>query len=273
MLRLGYSSFLESDEKIKKVFRTPFYFAFPGIFTRALLWGIITYILWFFYPMYHVQNLNWLWQLTAILGFLHVFWRFFYWYVNGILLTTESVVLVDWPRFFERRSTRIDFHNLDEITVEKVGMKSFFLNYGNLFFAKTNGGDAFVVKNISGPNKAARVIESYREWILDQKNFSEESALKGLLSNLVQRHHGGETETDTKSWFHSVTHKEMGEKKETREETEERVRYVERPVERRLEDEAIVVRDYKPKKRVTQLEDEFNVEKQFDDEGGVGFKL
>lgn len=276
MLQLGFKTFLEDDERIKKVFRTPFYFAFPVIAIRAALWGGLTLALWFFYPKYDYTDLSWLWQATLLMGLLHCFWYFFKWYVNGVLLTSESIILVDWPRFFERRSTRIDFHNLDEITVEKVGVRAFMLNYGNLMFAKVNGGDSFVVHKIFRPNRAARIIESYREWVIDQKNFTEESALKGLLSNLVQRHHGNENESTEHHWFRSVKHHELKADQvptETHSVESEPIQVRQTVVDNMVPTVIPKASLAQQKHRVRQLQSRGEHEKQFDDEGGVNINL
>lgn len=186
----GFGAFLEDDEKVLRVFRRPVIFTLPWLIIRLALWGGVVGVVWFFYPAYNQMDLSYVWQGLALLGIIHTLAPLWQWYVNALVMTNESLIIVDWPRLWERRSTRIDFHNLDEITVERTGIKSFMLNYGNLLLAKINGGGEHVVSNLSRPRRAARIMEDYREWHLDQKNFTEESALKGLLSGIVQRHVG-----------------------------------------------------------------------------------
>ena len=186
----GFGAFLEEDEKVLRVFRRPLVFALPWVLIRLALWGALVGAVWFFYPAYNQLNISYIWQALAVLGLLHSAAPLWQWYVNALVMTNESLIIVDWPRLWHRKSTRIDFHNLDEITVERTGIKSFMLNYGNLLLAKINGGEQHVVANLSRPTRAARYMEDYREWFLDQKNFTEESALKGLLSGMVQRHVG-----------------------------------------------------------------------------------
>ncbi|NCP67519.1 hypothetical protein GW756_02455 [bacterium] len=189
-MRWGFRAFLEEDENVLRVFRRPILFSIPGFTIRALLWLGLVAAVWFFYPAYNQFNVSYIWQGLAVVGFVHTFAPMWKWYFNSLVMTNESLIIVDWPKLWERRSTRIDFHNLDEITVERNGVKSFMLNYGNLILGKINGGEMHSVKGIGRPTKTARIIEDYREWFLDKKNFTEESALKGLLSGLVQRHVG-----------------------------------------------------------------------------------
>jgi len=170
-------------------------------------------------------------------------------------MTNESVIIIDWPKIFERRSTRIDLHNLDEITTERVGWRSFFLNYGNVIFNKVNGGEPIVVEKIGRPTRVARVVETYREWSLDKKNFTEESALKGLLSHVVKRHvgdHGQPLRTKRYDRY-ETTHDPL----DTTPEPEVR-------------EPAPIKTKSKP---VTQTESGLEIEKQLDDTGGIDIDL
>ena len=161
-------------------------------------------------------------------------------------MSNESLIIIDWPKLFEKRFTRIDFHNLDEITVEKVGFGAFSLNYGMLTFQKVNGGEEFNVSQINRPNKVARIIESYRENILNQKNFTEESALKGLLSQMVQTHvkDNGQPDREIKTPLLEPKNEDEGDKK-----------------------------SFFQFKRKSKLKSELLEEIEFGDEGGLDIKL
>ncbi len=259
-MKFGYGGFLEDDEQVLKVFRRPLVFLAKPLCLRVLFWGTLVFLWWFFYPAYFYEkkvwfDLNYVWQALALVGFINCMMPTFFWYMNAIVMTNESIIIIDWPRFFVRRSSRIDFHNLDEVTVERVGVRSFLFNYGNIIFGKVNGGDQHLVPRISRPSRAARIIENYREWHLDQKNFTEESALKGLLSGMVQRHVGDKGQPER---------------------SKDDKKYITNPVIQEAEDtETIVVR--KPKshhsKPVRTNVDDVQVEKELDDTGGIDIDL
>ncbi len=262
-----FSGFLEEDEKIKRVFRRPFLFALRPFLFWLIIWGGITFALWFFYPRYNLEyvksyDLNLAWQLTAFIGICFILSPWFGWFVNAIVMTNESVVVVEWPKLFVRRSTRIDLHNLDEITTERVGWRSFFLNYGDVIFNKVNGGAPIIVKDMSCPNRIARVIETYREWSIDQKNFTEESALKGLLSHVVKRHVGetGQPHRRRRYDRYDTEHNPQEVIEETGELVEEPVRVVH-------------TREIKRGKPVTQSDRNIEIEKELDDTGGIDIDL
>jgi len=265
LMKLFFGGFLEEDEKIKKVFRRPIYFALrPTVFWGGIWFGI-TFLLWFFYPTYDLEevrifDLNLIWQTTALIGICYTLAPLISWYVNAIVMTNESVVIVEWPHLFERRSTRIDLHNLDEITTERVGWQSFFLNYGNMIFNKVNGGESIEVKGISAPGRVARRIETYREWALDKKNFTEESALKGVLSHVVRRHV-------------SEAGQPRRERRHGRYETVEDKETVVYKDEIETPREQVIVKKRRTSKPVKQSDETVEIEKRLDDTGGIDIEL
>ncbi len=180
----GFGAMLEDDEIIENVFRRPFFFALSKIVFRITLWGGIAATVCFFYP----TQLFYLWIGIAILAAWKALGAYCFWHFNGILMTNENIILVEWPELFHRKFTRIDYWNIDEVGVERLGIKSFAANFGTIFFAKVNGGELLRFTKANRPNYVARTIEAYREKMVDSKNFTEESALKNLLSQMVQTH-------------------------------------------------------------------------------------
>lgn len=259
---------MEEDEKVLSVFRRPILFSIPGFTLRATVWVSIITVGWFFYRSYNDIDLTNVWQALTLLGFVHTLAPMWKWYFNALVMTNESLIIVDWPRLWERRSTRIDFHNLDEITVERSGVKSFMLNFGNLMLAKVNGGGEHTVKGLARPTKTARAIEDYREWHLDKKNFTEESALKGLLSGMVQRHVGdsGQPQRERRGSRYETTYEPPENRVESH--TTERV------IERVVPAVAAGSTAKKPfhKKNYDNMADT-EIEKDLDDTGGIDFDL
>lgn len=185
--KIAFDSFLEEDEVIEAVFRRPFLFMFTKVILWALVFGVVGFLVRFFVPP--IKGVSAWWFVAGLGGFkgLSVFC---FWYVNAILMTNESVLFIDWPSAFEKRNKRLDFSNLDSVAVEKKGVHSFFMNFGTLIFEKTGGGEPIEIEKINTPSKVVRIIELYKERKIDEKNFTEESALKDLLSQMVQTHVG-----------------------------------------------------------------------------------
>lgn len=180
--KLIFHHFLEEDETVLRVFRVPFHFCL----LRIGKWFVLTLLLAGF-VFYFVTGMVNEWVLTVLfLGFGRMMASFAHWYVNGIVMTTEGLIIVDWNAPFQKKYHRIDYTSLHEITVEKLGVRAFMMNYGDLTFHK-GGGHAYTVKQIAAPGRSARIIENQREATVSKKNFHEESTLKGLLSSMVQK--------------------------------------------------------------------------------------
>ncbi len=245
---LGFQSFLADDEGIVDTFRTPFLFALNRMIFRFALWGGLTAGLWFFLPPQYFP----IWVIAGAFCIYKVFGVFANWYVNAILMTSESLIFVEWHQFFKRKSTRLDFWDMDEIEVERMGISSFLYNYGTLRFQRY-GGELQAMHKVSRPGRAAKIIEAYREQFLDAKNFTEQTALKELISNMVQTHvreHGQperEKRQGTRDEGQAKKKEERREKKEVK--------------------KSIVSKIFKADEMPIE------VEKQLDDEGGIEIDL
>ncbi len=225
---------------------------------HSLIFGGLAFIIWYLYRSYNEIDLTYVWGFFVLFAIYKVLGAFFIWYYhNTIVMTNESLIFIDWKKFFHRSFSRIDFHNLDEIEVARHGVKSFLLNYGTLLFQKVNGGSEIEVKKISRPNRASKIIEKYREEILDNKNFTEESALKGLLSQLVKRHVGDNGQPDRE--FDDIITKiepKIAPKKEKYSFWEKFKR-----------------KEKLPKKHSKFEKMNIEIEKELDDDGGIDFDL
>ncbi len=179
----GFGAFLEEDEYVVEVFRLPAAFMIGKFMIRFVGWMSLAGVVFFFFP----TKLLYVWLALAAFALYRSGAAFFHWYVNSVLMTNEGVILVEWPTMFVKKYTRLEWFNLDQVSVERIGVQSFLGNYGTLIFMKM-GGDEMEVKNINRPHYVARTIEAYREKAMDEKNFTEESTLKGLISQLVLTH-------------------------------------------------------------------------------------
>ena len=246
--QIGFGVFLEEDEEVIRAFRRPLIFTIVKMIFRFVFWGGIAGAIYFLYP----NRLLYAWVAVSFFAIYKTIAAFCYWYFNAILMTNENIIFVEWGKLFKRKSTRIDYWNLDQIQVERTGVNSFFWNYGTLHFQKINGGELFSVNEVNRPNKTAKIIEAFREDMVDAKNFTEESSLKNLITGLVDRHVRDNGQPERNSRDNSLE-----------------------PFERLLETKE----PYIPQKNKDQeIEPHFDeisieIEKKLDDDGGLGFDL
>jgi hypothetical protein len=187
---IGFASQLEENEIVVRSFRR----AFSPVFLRLLMWGFLFGILglgiWRFMPRILPLGNESRWLVVFVIVFgmerlLRVFWK---WYGNVILMTNESLVFAEWKGFFDRRTVRLDYWDLGEVGLERKGVVSFFVGIGDLVFEKISGGAPHIFKKVSNPKRAVKILRHHKGRMLEEKNFTEESALRNLLSQMVQTH-------------------------------------------------------------------------------------
>lgn len=188
-----FRQFLEDEEKILRIFRKKLPL---GKIVLSLLLAVLLGegIYRIFFCAYSAEFCpeeslgGYVYAGIIFLGIYKALRIYFSWYSNGILMTSESLLFVWWKELFSPKSARLDYWDLDMIEVDRSGLKSRLGNFGNLIFHKISGGEPIVFEHISKPHKAESVLMKNREKMVDEKNFTEESALKDLISQLVQTH-------------------------------------------------------------------------------------
>ncbi len=188
--RIGFGSQLEEGEKVERSFRRPFTPSCSKIILWSFLFGAIGWMIWTFIPRILPlgNESRWLIALVVIMGMIRMLRVFWEWYGNAILMTNESLVFAEWKGFFNRKTIRLDYWDLDEVGFERQGAASFFAGVGDLIFEKINGGTSYIYKGVKNPKRAIKILRHHRGRMLDEKNFTEESALQKLLSQMVQTH-------------------------------------------------------------------------------------
>ncbi|GEM_PF-1485870 len=184
---IGFGGLLEENEQVLRVFRQTFFFSMRKMTGYLALASAGSFLAWFFLPGEY-------WPIAAgigLVGFGKALDIFYAWYRNAMLVTDLNILLLEWPKPFQRTVTRIDYWNIDEIQVEKIGIAAFFHNYGTLHFQKVNGGELISFKDVSHPHRTAALLEAFREDMVDFKQKTEEGSLKEILTGLVQSHVAG----------------------------------------------------------------------------------
>jgi hypothetical protein len=210
--RIGFGSQLEESEKVERSFRR----LFGSVFLRMVLWGglffAIGWMIWVFLPQIlpFGNDSRWLVVLVVVFGILRWMREFWQWYGNVILMTNESIVFAEWKGFFDRKTVRLDYWDLDEVGLERKGAAAFLSGVGDLVFEKTNGGTPYIYKGASRPKRAMKILRHHRGRMLDEKNFTEESSLRKLLSQMVQTHvrKDGQPVRDTEEFLNQTIEKE-----------------------------------------------------------------
>lgn len=180
----GFSSVLEKDEHVVKVFQRRFFPVFLILFLTAAFFGGLVWLAWFLFA----ERALWGIVGLCVLGVARFGYVFAKWYLNAIVMTTENIIIFEWFKPFHKNTIILNYWNLDEPQIRQNGVFSFLQNEGDITFLKVNIGKVYTYERIHRPHKVLREIHEYKEEQLHQKNFKEESALKDLISQMVQTH-------------------------------------------------------------------------------------
>lgn len=181
MKHVAFRSVLEDDEQILRVFRR----SFPGarFLFHLILWGGLAGGLGWFFAGTEYQLTA---AVPAIFGVYRLVILWMRWHKNAVLMTDQDLIFIEWRKPFWQKITRLDYWDLDEVALERTSAREFVAGVGDLIFSRCNGGDDLVFEQARRPKRMIKIIHRHRERMLDEKNFTEESALKNLLSKMVQ---------------------------------------------------------------------------------------
>ena len=173
--------FLEDGETITASFRRPFPL---GKFLLYLaIFGGLTYVVyWYNYNWYYAYG------AVALIGLFKLKTIFFHWYTKAILMTSESLMFTEWDQFTAPRSVRLDYWDLDAIEIVREGAAAWVGNFGDLNFGKISGGTPISFQRVWRPSRVESIISGNKEKMVDEKNFTEQSALKDVLAQMVDYH-------------------------------------------------------------------------------------
>ena len=211
---LGFNDFLEEDEIVNNVFHHTFSSFFSRIIRNIFIFGVLGWLIYFYLNNYHydytqANKYNWVFLIPLLIGIIRIFKIFMEWYANAILMTNESLVFAEFIHLFDRKITRIDYWDLDDVELEKKGVSDYIGNRGDLIFTKVSGGKPISFERINSPRKIIKKIRKHKSLMLDEKNFTEESALKDLLSKLVQTHVRKEGQPERNGYENKIISKEV----------------------------------------------------------------
>lgn len=186
---IGFASQLDDDEIVIDTFRRPFSSTGSKLLMWLIIFSVIGYGIWSYVslilPGMPIDS-RWLILVPIIFGVERVLVVFWKWYGNAVLMTSESLVFTSWEGFFDRKITRLDYWDLDDVGMERKGIGMFISGVADVVFEKVGGGEPHIYLGMNRPKRAVKILRNHRAKMLDEKNFTEESALKKLLSQLVQ---------------------------------------------------------------------------------------
>ena len=182
--QLLFSRHLDEDEKILYVGHKHWTEVLSSLF-KISFFGVG--FPWCFYLVLGAPPLLWFAIAATILSYIRIFYILVDWYFDAILVTTESLLFVEWHGLFHQESTRIAYHSVESITWETEGFWSVMLGYGTLSIER-DAADSIRMERISNPKRLELEIMRGKEDHEDRNIGANTDALKDILSHLVADH-------------------------------------------------------------------------------------
>ncbi len=117
--------------------------------------------------------------------------RFFYvlvdWYSDAWLITSMSIIAIEWNGLFSNNATRIDYDNIEGASYEIKGFWGTILRFGNMTLRVMSGSHTDM-KNVSSPKKAELALMRCQDKYMSTRSMQDSNSLKSLLSNMVAHH-------------------------------------------------------------------------------------
>lgn len=183
MLNFLFSYYLEDDEKIYYVaHRHPFIFL--KAFLKYLFLGVFCpIVLFLFFPDFWMLSLLWIG-----IGFIRLIYIFMDWYFDAWLLTNTSVIDVDWNGFFNRSSNRVEYHMVEGVSYEFLGVMQTIFRFGNTYLQRIGTGGILTLEDAINPKKVETQVLKLQQRFVTEKSYRDHESLKALLTEMIHDH-------------------------------------------------------------------------------------
>lgn len=124
------------------------------------------------------------WSILAMSRFIYVFVN---WYSDAWLITSMSVITIEWNGIFSNNSARIGYEDIEGASYEIKGFWGTILRYGDMRLRVMSGSHSDL-SNVTRPKKAELALARYQDQYLNDRNMQDTNSLKNLLSSLAAQH-------------------------------------------------------------------------------------
>ncbi len=109
------------------------------------------------------------------------------WYLDAWLITSQSVIDVEWHGLFHRESSRVDYVDLKEITYEIEGVLATLLNYG-IIHIHLNSGGSVDLERAANPRNTELMVKRYKDKFLQSLKMTDSATIQEILADVVRNH-------------------------------------------------------------------------------------
>jgi len=110
------------------------------------------------------------------------------WYFDALVITNQSLIDLEWVGFWNRSSTRIEYHTIEGVSYEINGFWAVMMNYGDISIERLGVGQPVGLSAVSFPKSVEREILNAQNEFMRNKSFRDHQSLKELLTNMLSDH-------------------------------------------------------------------------------------
>lgn len=177
-----FKPYLEPEEKILRAFHRHPFAMLPDLL-RIMFFGVVAPVfLDYLFPDFMLFFILWI-----LISFVRLIYVFFNWYHDALLVTAVSLLSVQWNGFFDRMSSRLEYHQIDGTSSEIRGFRRTLFNYGNVTIQHGSGAPV-VLRDAMNPKKVEKTILMYQDKFVSDQNMKDAGTLKTLLATMLKRH-------------------------------------------------------------------------------------
>lgn len=106
-------------------------------------------------------------------------------YLDAWLITDAAVIAVEWFGWFHRRSTRILYSDIEEVSYEVQGILATMFRYGTVSIERVATGAVVELDCVPHPREVTNTILRSMEEYLHTKNLKDAKNVQEILSTIV----------------------------------------------------------------------------------------
>lgn len=179
--RLLFRRHLEEDEELRKIVHKHW-----GVILLAVIWPSVSVLLAIaaavLLPYRTVILLAGCWASFSMVWWLR---NFFGEYLDAWLVTDSAVIAIEWFGWFHRRSTRILYSDIEEVSYEVQGVLATFFRYGTVSVERIATGAVVSLDYVPHPREVTGTILRSMEEYLRTKNLKDAKNVQEILSTIV----------------------------------------------------------------------------------------
>lgn len=179
-----FSRHLDEEEKLLYVGHKHWITCFRSLFKISFFAFLIPWLIYVF-----MGTLPFLFfaLFASAIGTIRMLYIFIDWFFDAILITSVSLLFVEWNGFFSQESTRISYESIESIAIETKGVLGAIFGFG-IIEIERDGAEAIKMKHITNPKRVELEILHAKEEVAEHEMSENKEALHEILVGIVADH-------------------------------------------------------------------------------------